>query len=188
MTQWRDTPAGYGLMSILLHWTGAVVVIAMLVIGNIVAASSGADWQEYLALHTTVAVLAYPLLVWRIFWRARSRHPGALPQQNALLVRIAVAVHYLAIMLIAVMLLSGPLMAWAGGLPVQVLGHTLPAPFPPARALYQAMRSVHTTAATALLALIALHVAAALFHIIFRKDRTLDKILLPAADRPPTSG
>ena len=85
------------------------------------------------------------------------------------------------------MLVSGPLMAWAGGLPVDVLGLAISAPFRPDRALFQSMRVAHATAATALLALIALHVAGALFHIIFRKDRTLDKILLPAADLPPNS-
>lgn len=187
MTQWRDTPAGYGLVSILLHWSGAIVVIAMLVIGNVMASSSGADWRDYLRLHTTVAILAYPLLVWRILWRVRSRHPGALPQQNPSLLRLAVFVHYLVILLIALMLVSGPLMAWAGDLPLEVLGFSITAPFPPDRAFFQSMRFVHATAATTLLALIALHIAAALFHIIFRKDRTLDKILLPAADLPPGS-
>lgn len=185
VTQWRDTPAGYGLVSILLHWSGAIVVIAMLVIGNVMAASTGADWQHYLRLHTTVAILAYPLLVWRIVWRVRSRHPAALPRQNPSLLRLAVFVHYSLIMLIASMLVSGQLMAWAGGLPVTVFDVSIPGPFPPDRSLFQSMRVVHATAATALMALIGLHIAAALFHIIFRKDRTLDKILLPAADIPP---
>lgn len=182
MVQWRDTPAGYGLISIALHWSAAVVVIAMLVIGNVMASSSGAGWQYYLRLHTTVAIIVYPLLIWRIVWRVRSRHPAALPRQTRSLVRIAVIVHYLMVALIAAMLISGPLMAWSGGGAVQLFWLAIPAPFPPARVLYQAMHLVHETGGAALLALVVLHIAGALFHIIFRKDRTLDKIILPGVD------
>jgi cytochrome b561 len=98
-------------------------------------------------------------------------------------VRIATAVHYVLVMLIALMLVTGPLMAWYGHIPVAFFQwFSLPSLVEANAAKAQLVHQLHVLGATSILVLVLVHVAGTLFHVIFRKDGTLDKILLPGAD------
>jgi cytochrome b561 len=181
--RWRDTKAGYGLTSILAHWVSAAIVVSMLLIGNaIVVANRGQD-ADMLNLHTSVGIAAAPILIFRIYWRLKHKHPGALPRQSSGLVRIATAVHYMLVMLIALMLVTGPLVAWYGHIPVEFLNwFALPSPVEVDATKAQLAHQLHLFGATSILILVLAHVAGTFFHVIFRKDGTLDKMLVPGAD------
>jgi cytochrome b561 len=180
--RWQDTPSGYGLISIVLHWLTAAIIAAMLLTGNSISGSRDASAMH---IHTGIAMATYAVLVFRVYWRLRHSHPNALPQQNARLVALAKGVHYVMIAVIALMLLSGPLMAWMGGLPISFFGvFELALPEGRNPSGFALLHCLHTAGAGLLLALIFGHVGAVLVHMIFFKDRTLDKILIPAADQP----
>lgn len=181
---WRDTKAGYGLTSILVHWVAAIIVVTMLIIGNAIVGAKGAQDADMLNLHTSVGIVAAPILLFRTYWRIRNRHPAALPRQNGRLVRVATLVHYVLVTLIALMLVTGPLMAWFGQIPVAFLNwFELPSPVAADVAVAATAHRLHAFGATSIMILVLVHVAGTLFHVIFRKDGTLDKILVPGADQ-----
>ena len=76
----RDTAAGYGWISIALHWITGVAVLVLLFVGSSIA--SAEDRDGMVLLHTSIALSSYAFLWARIVWRVRTGHPGPLPNQR----------------------------------------------------------------------------------------------------------
>ena len=53
--QLTDTPAGYGWISILLHWVTAVVIIVMLFAGSSIASTDPQERSAALNFHTSLS-------------------------------------------------------------------------------------------------------------------------------------
>jgi cytochrome b561 len=111
----RDTTSGYGWISIALHWLAAAIVLTMWTVGIMSQVASEADAPGLVHLHTTIGMTAYELLWARIVWRFKVGHPGPLPRQSAFLFPVAKYFHFLLLVAIGVMLISGPLMVWSDG-------------------------------------------------------------------------
>ena len=120
-----DTSNGYGWISIALHWLTAVIVLTMFVIGTPSQSADDADYLRLVHLHTTIGIAAYPLLWGRIIWRFAVGHPGRLPKQRAFFLAIGKYFHFVMLIAIAVMLVSGPLMVWTAGERIHVFGPVL---------------------------------------------------------------
>ncbi len=138
-----DTDNGYGWISIALHWLTAVIVLTMFVIGTMSQSADEAGYVRLVHLHTTIGIAAYPLLWGRIGWRFAVGHPGRLPKQSAFFFAIGKYFHFVMLLAIAVMLLSGPLMVWTAGERIQVFGLAIPGPFGKLEAVQHALRAVH---------------------------------------------
>jgi cytochrome b561 len=181
--RWRDTRSGYGWVSIALHWLVAALVLTMWTLGTMSQTDVEADAAWYAHLHMSIGVSAYVLLCARILWRFAVGHPDPHPGQSALLFPIAKYFHYLLLLAIGVMLVSGPLMAWSGGDAVEVFAFTIPSPFAAWRELHDLLRRVHGVTATVIILGAILHILAALKHIVINRDGTFDKIMI--ADGAP---
>ena len=105
-----DTKSGYGWISIALHWLTAAIVLAMWTIGTMAQAAGREQQSGLVQLHTTIGMTVYALLWARIIWRFKVGHPGPRPGQAALLFPVARYFHFLLLVALGVMLLSGPLM------------------------------------------------------------------------------
>ena len=113
----RDTPTAYGAVSRLNHWIGALFVLLLLGIGLYFSdMPRGAEKSYWRSLHIAIGTIAMLFLLFRVFWRMRSRSPLALPQAPALQ-RLSRIVHTLLLVAIVVMVVSGPLIQWFGGRP-----------------------------------------------------------------------
>jgi len=88
--------------------------------------ATGVDGDAVLTLHTSIALSAMLVLWFRVLWRVVKRHPDRLPTQRRSIMR-SEAVHYILIAAIAVMLVTGPLVAWSGGLPLRFWVLEIPA-------------------------------------------------------------
>jgi cytochrome b561 len=175
-----DTGNGYGWISIALHWLTAVVVIAMFVIGTM---SQSADREEFLRLvhlHTTIGMTAYVALWGRIIWRFAVGHPGPLPKQGVIFFTIGKHFHFLMLIAIGVMLLSGPLMVWTAGDAIHVFALEIRSPIGKFEGVQQVLRNVHCYTASFILAAMILHVLAVFKHTVLNKDGTFDKIMIAA--------
>src|SRR5712691_8634216 len=147
-----DTSNGYGWISIALHWLAAAVVLAMLVIGTM---SQGAAREESLRLvhlHTSIGMTAYVLLCGRVIWRFAVGHPGPLPKQGVAFFAIGKYFHFLLLIAIGAMLLSGPLMVWSAGEAIHVFAFTIPSPLGKLSGVQHVLRTVHGYAAFFILA------------------------------------
>jgi cytochrome b561 len=177
----KDTGNGYGWLSILLHWTTAIVIVFMLYIGNSIAGLAGGERQAALVTHTSIAMTTYLILWLRIVWRFVYHHPGPLPEQGRFFFMLGKSVHMITLIALGCMLISGPLMVWTMGQPIQVFDwFAIPTPFDAAFGVNAALHAVHHWAAIVIFVGILLHIGGVYKHTAFNQDGTLTKIIIPA--------
>jgi len=81
------------------------------------------------------------------------------------------------------MLISGPLMVWAGGDAIEVFNFSIPSPFGELSDAERVLRSVHRMTASFIIIAIVLHVLAVFKHVIVNRDGTFDKIMIADGGR-----
>jgi cytochrome b561 len=178
----RDAPAGYGWLSIALHWLNAVAVVMLWFIGNKMtgAAVSEDEAAELLRVHMSVAVTVYALIWMRIGWRLWSGHPQGLPDQGRIRFLIARTVHYTLLLSVAVMLISGPLQVWFAGEAITFYGlGSIPGPFAANEALHGLFTNVHRWGGNVLFVVAVTHMAAAARQLVFAQGETARRMTAP---------
>lgn len=158
-----DQDHAFGWISISLHWVVSVLIIALWLIGKSMSSLPPEAADARLALHVNLGLTAWLLLAGRIGWRLRSGHPRATGQ-SATAHQIARLAHYLILLIIAGMIVSGPVMVWASS------GH---------EEIFRVFSLVHGNLANLLFILIVLHILAALGHLMFSDDDTIARIFVP---------
>jgi cytochrome b561 len=161
----------YHPMLVTLHWILAVLIVAALALGALVMVkipNTAPMKLEALRSHMTGGALIALLMLVRLLVRAQTKHPSAAPTGNTLLDRVAWVSHRMFYALVLGMAGSGIVMALQTNLPDH---GTLPADF-----WVFPVRSVHYLLSRALMALIALHVAGAVYHTLVLKDGLLRRM------------
>ncbi|MFL9963794.1 cytochrome b [Paraburkholderia sediminicola] len=167
------TPARthFGPLARLLHWTMAPLIVAMLFIGVGMVASVARAHNTLVAIHKPLGIALLLLVVLRAAVRI-TRGAPPLPADMAAPQRIAAkASHLVLYALMVAMPLIGWAMLSAAGYPVTLYGPLhLPPIAPHDVELFALLRALHTWLAFALFATVLLHLAAALFHGLIRRD------------------
>lgn len=167
----------YHPLLVALHWLMALLILVALAAGGLVLANMPADSADKVAGlggHMAFGMAIGLLLILRLITRTQSAHPPHAQTGNAMLDRLGRWTHLGFYALIAGMVLTGMATAFGAGLFPIVYGgaaETLP---PELATLPQ--RAAHGIIATLLVALIALHIAAALYHQIILKDGLLRRM------------
>ncbi len=176
-TTW--TPIAKGL-----HWLMAALLLGLLALGLLALGLYMTDLPlspEKLLLyswHKWLGVSAFLLLWCRLLWRLTHRAPAAPEGVSAGMARLATLGHLALYALMLLIPLSGWLMSSAKGVPTVWFGlWPIPDLLPRDRALGDALQLVHRALNYLLMATIAGHVAAALWHHTVRKDDTLRRML-----------
>lgn len=170
MTTLRNTADRYGLVARLFHAAVAATIIANLALGLLFDDAVETGEGRFAALHATLGILTLLLLLARLVWRAFDRPPTLLG--TPLEQRMAQTGHLGLYALALVVALSGWLYASSEHARIDLLaGAELPAlniatePTPvTGEEGDEFWEEVHELGSWALLALIALHAAAALMH------------------------
>jgi cytochrome b561 len=183
-----DTRNGYGWISIALHWITAIIVLTIWFIGSSIhagAEQTPAESESVLRLHTSIAVTAYLLLWARIIWRFVKGHPGPLVQQAGPFYTIGKYAHYVLLIAIGAMLISGPTMVWSRGDVIHVFElFTIPGPFAAHPPLFDVAHSIHVWCSRIIIIGTALHLAGVYKHAAFNQDGTFGKMLVASRDEP----
>ncbi|MFD1554050.1 cytochrome b [Paraburkholderia silviterrae] len=161
----------FSVLSRLLHWSMAVLIVTMLFVGVGMVSTVSRLHNTLLALHRPLGIALLALVIVRLGVRLVSGAPQ-LPADMPALQRMAAHGSHLALYLL---MFAMPLIGWsmlsAGGYPIVLAGGVhLPAIAPHNVVLYAWLRAAHTWLAMALYAAILLHLAAALFHALIRRD------------------
>lgn len=155
----------------LLHWLMALAILAMLFIGVGMVSTAAPAHVLLLTTHKTLGLALLLLVLLRIVVRLRAGTPPLprdLPPPMRLAARLA---HFALYGLMLAMPLLGWAMQSAGAYPIVLLGGLqLPAILAPDAGLYTLLHGAHVTLGLAFFALILLHIAAALFHALIRRD------------------
>lgn len=167
-----DKNNSFGWLSIGLHWFATVAIVLLWFIGQSIASQSAEQIDARRSLHVTLGLIAWLPLVARIAWRYRSGHPH-VNGQTLLTHRLAKAAHYVMLLALGVMLLSGPLMAWA---------------MPDRSSLSELAYLFHSNAAKVIALLVVLHILAAVKHLMFHDDETVARIFIPRGEDAEREG
>jgi len=155
----------------LLHWLMAACILAMLFIGVGMVSTVMPKYLTLVSIHKPLGIAILALALIRLALRLRYGAPplpADLPEPMKL---AAVGSHYALYALMIAMPLLGWGMLSAAAYPVVLFGGWhLPAILPQSDSLHTLLGDAHFYLAFAFFALILLHVAAALFHALVRRD------------------
>jgi cytochrome b561 len=176
----EDGLSHYGWTSISLHWIAAIAILVSYLTGEAMDEAPG-DRAAYASHISWAALLAVPLVI-RVVWRMVDGFKKTTDQ--AAIFNIASKVVMVGFLLAIVLsVLSGILLPWSLGNPLEVFSLTIPSPLPRMRELHEVMEETHEVATHAFIPLLVLHVAGALKHALIDKDGVLKGIFVPVKDR-----
>jgi len=160
----------FPVISRLLHWIMAVLILAMLFIG-VAMVSSLSDYHRLIAIHKPIGILILVLAAIRLVNRLVNPPPPLPDGMPAPLRFAATASHWLLYALMFAQPLVGWAMLSAAGYPIALIGSFhLPPILPHDAVLYALLRPLHSILAFALFATFLLHLGAALTHAFIFRD------------------
>jgi cytochrome b561 len=175
--QWRNSTERYGTVAQVLHWTIFVLVAFQFASAWLVDTfpRASAERAMVINLHESLGLAALTLVAIRVLWRVvNPALPGAGPPWQR---RVARAVHAGLYVLMVAVPVAGYVTALARGHDLAWFGIALPPLLGADRALSRTAIRVHEFLAWTLLALVGIHVAAALWHHVVARDATLRRML-----------
>ena len=169
----------YTATAIALHWVMFILIACGFALAVYMTGLKFSPLKlKLVAWHKWIGVTVFLLAVVRLAWRM-THPPPPLPAAMPVWQRRAAAVSHLALYaLILVIPLTGWLMSSAFGVATLYLGLVLlPNPIAADKALAELLRSVHVFLNYTLLALVVLHVLAAIKHHVVDRDNVLARML-----------
>jgi cytochrome b561 len=184
-----NTPLRYGNVAMTLHW-----LIALLIIGNLCSGLLFAEFMSHsdpwrfaiIQIHKSFGLTILVLSLIRLGWRLVNPVPALPPDMGVLMRTLARGTHYLFYFLIIAIPFSGWLLVSASptGIPTMYFGLF---PWPnlpffdglarPEKSHYtHTFGTVHSYIAFFTIALLFLHVGAALYHHFIRRDNVLRRM------------
>ncbi|MBB3446760.1 cytochrome b/b6 domain-containing protein (plasmid) [Sinorhizobium sp. B11] len=173
------TNTHFTIVQRLLHWLMAIAILAMLFIGVGMVSTVGRQYLPLLVTHKTLGIAILVLALVRLVVRFISGAP-ALPADLPEPMKLAAYLSHLALY---ALMIGMPLIGWAmmsaAAYPIVLYGGIrLPAILPQSDSLHTLLWTAHQYLAFAFFALVLLHLAAALFHGLVRRDGVLGTMLL----------
>ncbi|WP_265516170.1 cytochrome b [Nitratireductor luteus] len=180
----RNTRAGYGLLAIALHWTIAALVVGQISLGLVMLRVTDQRLAfDLIQWHKSIGLLILALIVIRLAWRMANPQPRPLASLRRWEKTASQAVHRL----LYALLIALPLTGWALvsasvlGIPTLVFGLFLfpHLPVGVSEGGEDFWRLLHGSLGFTALALVVIHIAAALRHHFILHDGVLRRMLRP---------
>lgn len=169
----------FGKISRFNHWITALIFIAMLGLGFFLAYGGleGAEKGPFRDVHKSVGTLFVLWAVWRVGWRLIQGFPedvSAMPIWQSISAKF---IHWLLLVSILAMPLSGVIGSLYGGRSIDIFGWFTVASLGDNETISGMAYNVHGGAPVFISILICIHIAAALKHHFFDKDATLRRMI-----------
>ncbi len=175
--QIKNTLEKYGIVSVLLHWLMAMLIIGLLIVGLLMVRIPVSAFKlKLFGWHKEFGILVLMLVMLRIVWRIWNINPSLTGLQ--LWERFAArTVHWAFYGFMIALPVSGWLVTSAAGLPASFFGlFTLPDLIAADDNQRKMLAEVHEWLAYGLIATFCLHAAAALKHHFINKDDILRRM------------
>lgn len=168
----------------LLHWLMAICILSMLFIGVGMVSTIMPKYLALVSVHKSLGITILVLALIRLAVRLRYGAPPLpmdLPEPMKL---AAVLSHYVLYALMIGMPLIGWAMMSAAQYPIVIFGNVrLPPILPQSDSLHALLWDAHYYLAFCFFALVLLHIAAALFHALIRRDGVFEAMAPTPAPR-----
>jgi cytochrome b561 len=166
----------FPLVSRILHWTMAAMVLAMLFIGIAMVASLS-DYHRLVAIHKPLGILILVLVTIRLVNRLLNPPPPlppAMPAIERLAINTSVAMLY-------TLMFALPLVGWAmlsaADYPIALYRSlSLPPILSPDPALYSVLRTAHSALALLLFVTFIAHFSGAMMHALIIRDGVFESM------------
>ncbi len=175
----EPSPARYSFAAIALHWLTAGLIVASVSLGLYMVGLKLSPLKLRLySWHKWVGVTIFLLVAARLIWRISHAPPPPPPASPKWQQAAAVVNHWLLYVLLVCIPISGWLMSSAYGVPVVYFGAIrLPDLVAKNKELGDVLKGLHETLAFTMLALVAVHVVAAVRHHLVDRDDVLHRML-----------
>ncbi len=166
----------FGLVSKLIHWLMAALIILIIAVALYMdELPRGAEKFEWVSLHKALGFCALTAVLLRIIWHRITKTPA--PLGDGWQLKLAHLGHTALYLLMLFIPLSGLMMSLAKGHDVVVFNwFTISAFNEKYEMLADITSFIHEGGANLLYLILALHIAAALYHHFIMKDDTLKRI------------
>lgn len=175
----NNVPQRYNALAIGLHWLSALLVIAAIVLiemkGWFPKSSPLRDGVKL--WHFQIGAMVLLATVLRVFCLLLGSRPAPVAPRGSLAQRLGASAHSLLYLLLLLLPLSGVMILIAAGKPVSLLAFDLPIWSEENRDTAKSIKKLHELFGNALIALILVHAAAAVWHQFVRKDGLLQRML-----------
>jgi len=172
----------YTVTARLLHWIIALMVLATIPIGTImlIEGIERSTQDTLFILHKNGGVLILLAVLARIAWRV-THPPPPLPDSVADWQRaVSKVVHLSLYGMLIFMATTGYIRVSAGGFPIEMLDALgVPRLMPRSDAVAETAQTMHRYGRLVLIALIAMHIGAALFHAVVKRDGVFSRMWPP---------
>ena len=162
----------HGQTAIGLHWITALAVLGLLGVGLwMVGLPLGLLKLKVYAWHKWIGMAVLALTTARLLWRWRHPPPALPGSLRDWERRLAPIAHWTLFALLLAMPLSGWMMNSAAGVGLYWFGYVpIPDLVPRDPDLFAALKTVHKVLSRLLIAVVALHVGAVIYHDVLRRD------------------
>ena len=171
-----DNRSGYSRLSILVHWITAIAVIVLFFTHEGERGSA-----EYL-IHVSGGAIVGLFLLWRVWHRIR--HGMTTKSSQAAIFNFAAQVvmwGFLAA--IVVVVVTGYLLPWSIGQPLDIFGlFAIPSPLGADRGLHEFVEEVHEISGDAFVPLFVLHLLGTAKHAFIDKDGVASRMFKSASN------
>ena len=132
----------------------------------------------WLKMHISTGGLFFVFLWFRSLWSVFSKSPDPVEQANSLQLATKL-VHWMLLISILIMAITGPMLIWTRAADIVVFGlFSIPGPFAEKMPeLHELCEEIHAITAKVLLFSIIIHVVAAVKHQIIDKDNTMSRMV-----------
>jgi cytochrome b561 len=167
----------YGRPAIFLHWALALLIVFMTSLGwYMMTVEDEPGGERWFDLHKSVGLIVGALVLARVLWRLFHK-PAPLPAGTPRWqVALSHATHWGLYLLMIAIPTTGLLGASYSRAGLAFFGTALPRWVTPARATAHQLFELHETLVWVLVALVALHVAAALKHLLVDRDEVFGRM------------
>ena len=167
----------YTPTAVALHWSLAILLAGMIGVGWTMVSiedEPGSGWL--FSLHKSVGIVILALVAWRAIWRLwhpPTPLPMSVPAWQKTASRVSHRLLYAAMIAMPFLGLTGSAFSKSG---IAFFGLSIPRAIAPNHDLAEALFTAHSVVAWALVALIAVHVIAALKHLIVNRDGVFQRM------------
>ena len=177
----RNTPASFGWLTRLLHWSIALLIIFLIWLGWYMVDLTYFDkwYNESLSLHRALGLLVLVLACLKIGWQIYTPVPGGVPTLKRWERLGSHAMHMLLLAMMVLVPVSGYFISTSAGKAIDIFGwFDVPALVKISTSTRDLAIELHFWLAYGTGVLALGHAAAALKHQFLNKDGTLRRMLL----------
>lgn len=179
MIKIRNSENSYGVVTIVLHWLMAIIIIGLFVLGKYMMSLDYYDpfYHTGPVWHKSLGLLIAFLLIFRLFWKFSNPKVSSVKTHKNYEIVLALIIKNLLYLLIFICCMSGLLISMAEGAGVAFFNiFDVPAIISYGSKQADIAGDVHEISTFLLILLSSMHMIAALKHHFIDKDNTLKRM------------